>query len=94
MRTPCVYMLMSANHNALYIGVTSRLKQRVWQHKSQLVEGFSKKYKTHYLVYYEIHNDMPSAITREKQLKKWKREWKENLIRRNNPYKVDLYDSL
>ncbi|WP_234494977.1 GIY-YIG nuclease family protein [Vibrio maritimus] len=94
MKHACVYILSSNNHNVLYIGVTSQLKQRVWQHKAGVVDGFTKKYRVHKLVFFEGHHSMYSAIEREKQVKKWKREWKENLIKGVNPDWVDLYDSL
>lgn len=93
-KQPCVYMMSSANKNVLYIGVTSQLKQRVWQHKNNLVEGFTNKYQVHHLVYYEMFESMPGAIAREKQLKGWKREWKNALILQNNPVWGDLYDVL
>ena len=76
MKQPAVYILASRRNGTLYIGVTSNLVQRVWQHKQDLVEGFTKKYQVHTLVYYEQHGDMVTAITREKQLKKWNRAWK------------------
>jgi putative endonuclease len=78
----------------LYVGVTSQLEQRVWQHKIGVVDGFTKKYHVHKLVFFELHQSMYSAIEREKQVKKWKREWKENLIKSINPDWADLYDSL
>lgn len=81
-------------NTVLYIGVTSDLIKRVWEHKNEVVEGFSRKYKTHKLVYYEICNDIEVAIKREKQLKNWHRNWKENLIKENNPESVDLYNSI
>ncbi len=70
---PCVYILTGQRNGTLYIGVTSDLRKRVWEHKNDLVEGFTRKYGLHRLVYYEIHGDMASAITREKQLKNWRR---------------------
>lgn len=78
----------------LYIGVTSNLIKRTWEHKSKLVEGFSKKYNLHLLVYYEASTDVTEAIKREKQLKKWNRAWKIELIESKNPKWDDLYGSL
>ncbi|MCJ2378654.1 GIY-YIG nuclease family protein [Vibrio sp. ZSDZ34] len=90
MKQPCVYILASKSHAVLYIGVTSNLQRRVWQHKNGVVAGFSRKYNVHQLVYYEVHQSMQAAILRERQLKKWKREWKENLINGLNPNWDDL----
>ncbi len=89
-----VYILASKRNGTLYIGVTSDLKKRIWEHKNNLVEGFTKKYKVNLLVYYESTNDVRSAITREKQLKKWNRKWKIGLIEKNNPQWKDLYCDL
>ena len=89
-----VYILASKRIGTLYIGVTSVLQKRVYEHKNNLVDGFTKKYNVHDLVYYEIHDDVTQAITREKQLKKWKRNWKLELIEKMNPNWDDLYDSL
>ena len=85
-----------SNHKngTLYIGVTSNLPARVFEHKSELIEGFTKKYHLHNLVYYEVYEDVRSAITREKQLKKWKRNWKINLIKKMNPQWRDLYPDI
>ncbi len=91
-KQPCVYILASQRNGTLYIGVTSNLVQRIWQHKNNEVEGFTKKYQIHLLVYYELHETMESAITREKQLKKWNRDWKINLIEKENPQWHDLWD--
>ena len=93
-REPCVYILASARHGTLYIGVTSDLPTRVWTHKQDLVEGFTKRYGVHTLVWYELHDSMADAITREKQLKRWKRDWKFRLIREFNPGWRDLYNDL
>ena len=87
----CVYMLASASNGTLYIGVTSNLLQRIWQHKERLVEGFTNKYGVHLLVWFEQHENALSAITREKQLKKWNRAWKIALIEQGNPTWRDLY---
>ena len=92
MKAPCVYILANKPNGTLYIGVTSNLVQRVWQHKNDLVEGFSKRYGVHRLVWYEAHESMESAIMREKMLKRWKREWKIRLIQETNPKWSDLYD--
>ena len=89
-----VYILASKRNGTLYIGVTSDLVQRIWQHKNDVVEGFTKKYGVHMLVWYEWHEDMESAIIREKRLKKWNRDWKLRLIEENNPNWDDLYDSI
>ena len=84
-RQPAVYILASKRNGTLYIGVTSDLQKRTWEHKSNTVEGFTKKHGVHQLSYYELHDDMVSAITREKQMKKWDRAWKLELIEKHNP---------
>jgi putative endonuclease len=89
-----VYILASRRNGTLYTGVTSDLIRRVWQHKQGLVEGFTKKYGVKSLVYFEVHQTALSAIAREKQFKKWKREWKLNLIEETNPDWRDLYDGI
>jgi putative endonuclease len=89
-----VYILASRKHGTLYIGVTNDLVRRVYQHKSKTIRGFTKRYDVHILVYFEIFDDPASAITREKQLKKWNREWKIQLIENKNPGWVDLSDTL
>lgn len=86
-----VYILASQYNGTLYIGVTNNLSLRVWQHKEGVVEGFTKEYGITMLVYYEEYNDIQGAITREKQLKKWKRRWKLELINAMNPEWKDLY---
>src|SRR5438046_10673958 len=91
-RNPCVYMMASARNGTLYIGVTSDLAQRVALHKQDIVEGFTKKYRVHRLVYYEMHETMEQAILREKQLKEWRRAWKIRLIESMNPEWADLFD--
>lgn len=78
----------------LYIGVTSSVKKRVWEHKQELVNGFSKKYHLHKLLYYERLETIEEAIRREKQLKNWRREWKLNLIKSQNPTFEDLYSKI
>lgn len=92
--TPCVYILSSKRNGTLYIGVTSNLVQRVWQHRNNFVEGFTKRYGVHTLVWYEMHSTMYSAITRERALKKWNRSWKVDLIEENNPTWRDLYSEI
>ena len=91
---PAVYILASERNGTLYVGVTAELGKRVWEHKNDLVEGFTKKYRVHQLVYYEMHGDMIAAITREKQIKKWNRAWKIQLIEEMNPTWKDLYEGL
>ena len=93
-RIPCVYILASQRNGTLYVGVTSNLVRRVWEHKNDLADGFTKKYGVHTLVWYEVHPTMDSAITREKRLKEWKRNWKLDLIEGVNPMWDDLYDEL
>ncbi|MBE6975207.1 MAG: GIY-YIG nuclease family protein [Ruminococcaceae bacterium] len=85
-----MYYVYNWSDSVLYIGVTSNLPRRLYEHRSHLVDGFSKKYNTHKLVYYEITNDVYSAISREKQLKKWSRIKKNDLIQKLNPQWVDL----
>ena len=89
-----VYLLSSGKYGTLYTGVTSDLIKRVYEHKESLVDGFTKKYKVHQLVYYEVHGDVHEAILREKQIKKWNRDWKINLIEKDNPHWLDLYVGL
>ena len=86
-----MYLLASKRNGTLYAGVTSDLIKRVWEHKNDLVEGFTKRYGVHRLVWYEIHNSMESAIKREKSIKGWKRAWKLELIESGNPDWEDLY---
>ncbi|HQR12749.1 MAG TPA: GIY-YIG nuclease family protein [Casimicrobiaceae bacterium] len=90
----CVYILASARNGTLYVGVTSNLIQRVWQHKEGFVDGFTKKYGVKQLVWYEQHDVAESAICREKQIKKWNREWKVQLVEAQNPYWNDLYSQV
>ena len=89
-----VYLLASKRNGTLYIGVTNDLIKRTWEHKNNIIEGFTKKYNVHNLVYYEVTNDINSAITREKQMKKWNRQWKIELIEKRNPEWRDLYYDL
>ena len=91
MKHPCVYILASRRNGTLYTGVTSNLIQRIWQHKNDLVQGFTQKYSVHTLVWFEIHETMASAIGREKALKEWHRAWKIALIEEKNPNWRDLY---
>lgn len=93
-KNPAVYILASKRNGTLYIGVTSNLVKRVWQHKNNHVSGFTQKYNVHLLVYFEPHDTMIMAIQREKSLKKWHRQWKINLIEENNPDWLDLWDSI
>jgi putative endonuclease len=87
-----VYILASKRNGTLYIGVTSDLLKRIYEHKNNMVKGFTKKYHVHKLVYYEATESVESAIMREKQLKKWNRDWKIGLIEKTNPLWKDLYD--
>lgn len=91
---PCVYILASQPNGTLYIGVTSDLGKRVWEHKNDVVAGFTRKYSVHTLVWYEAHETMESAILREKVLKKWNRKWKIRLIESLNPEWRDLYEDI
>ena len=91
---PAVYILASKRKGTLYTGVTRDLIKRVWEHKNGFVQGFTKKYNIHKLVYYELHKSMDSAILREKQIKKWNRAWKIRLIEENNPGWNDLYKDI
>ena len=89
-----IYILASQRNGTLYIGVTSNLVQRIWQHKNDQVAGFTEKYGVHNLVYYELFDDIVNAITREKQLKKWNRAWKIALIEKQNPEWQDLWPTI
>ena len=89
-----VYMMASKKNGTLYLGVTSDLVKRVYEHKNDLVEGFTEKYGVHDLVYYEVHRDVEEAILREKRIKKWNREWKINLVKEKNPGWKDLYGDI
>jgi len=90
-KQPAVYMLANKRNGTLYVGVTSDLVKRIWEHKNNLADGFSKRYKLHNLVWYEVHENMDSAIVREKRIKYWKRKWKLALIEGSNPDWQDLY---
>ncbi|MBN1485425.1 MAG: GIY-YIG nuclease family protein [Chloroflexia bacterium] len=93
-KQPAVYILASKRNGTLYIGVTSDLVKRVWQHKNDVIGGFTKEYGVYTLVYYELHSSMAEAIRREKQLKKWNRAWKIALIEEENPHWFDLWSAL
>ena len=84
-RIPCVYLLTSQRNGTLHVGVTSNLPGRIWQHKNNQVDGFTRRYHAHMLVWYEVHGSMESAIMREKAIKEWKRKWKLDLIESMNP---------
>jgi putative endonuclease len=88
-RQPCVYILASRRHGTLYIGVTSDLMARVWQHRNKVMRGFTSRYGVMRLVHFEMAGTMEAAIAREKQLKAWKRDWKIALIEQENPYWAD-----
>ena len=94
MKQPCVYLLASRRNGTLYVGVTSDLVKRIWEHRNHVVDGFTKKYGVDKLVWYEPHDSMESAIQREKAIKEWKRAWKLDLIEKANPEWVDLYETL
>jgi len=94
MKAPCVYILASKPNGTLYIGVTANIVRRVWEHKSDAMVGFTKTYGIHLLVYIEFLGTMPEAIQREKQIKKWRRAWKVELIERTNPQWRDLYEEI
>ncbi len=85
-----VYILTNYGETTFYVGVTSNLEKRIYEHKNNIIESFSSKYKIHKLVYYEVFNSIKDAITREKQLKNWHRQWKINLIKESNPDFDDL----
>ena len=94
MKQPAVYILASQRNGTLYIGVTSDLPKRIWQHKNNLAAGYTQTYGVYLLVFYELHHDMLTAISREKQLKQWNRQWKLRLIEKSNPDWIDLYESI
>ena len=93
-KLPCVYILANKRNGTLYTGVSSDLIKRVYEHKNGWADGFTKKYRIHHLVYFELHEDMLAAISREKQIKKWNRAWKLELIEKNNPEWRDLYEDI
>lgn len=89
-----VYILSSKKNGTLYIGVTGNIEQRIFQHKNKISEGFTKKYNVTRLMYFEIHDTFDSAVTREKYIKNWSRQWKINLIEKSNPQWLYLYEGL
>jgi putative endonuclease len=91
---PCVYILASDRNGTLYVGVTSEISRRMWVHRSNTVEGFTSRYGVHRLVYVEFHETMMDAILREKRIKRWRRQWKLDLIEAANPQWRDLFDQL
>jgi len=94
MKDPAVYILASKYDGTLYIGVTSNIVNRIWQHKNNVVEGFTHNYSVHLLVYFEQYDSIVDAIKREKQLKRWQRSWKIKLIEKSNPQWRDLYSEI
>ncbi|MBU9888420.1 MAG: GIY-YIG nuclease family protein [Candidatus Omnitrophica bacterium] len=94
MKTYYLYIMASQKRGTLYIGITNDLLKRVFEHKKDLVDGFTKRYCVHKLVYYEKTSDIMSAILREKRMKEWNRQWKIDLIEKEYPYWHDLYDTL
>ena len=94
MKRPCVYILASKPNGTLYVGVTGDILHRIWEHRSASVEGFTKTYGVYLLVHVEFYDTMPEAIRREKQIKKWRRAWKLELIEASNPQWGDLYDEI
>ncbi len=93
-KQPCVYILASRRNGTLYVGVTTDLAKRIYEHKHDVVEGFTKRYRVHTLVWFEVHESMETAIAREKAIKEWKRKWKLTLIEKTNPQWHDLYREL
>jgi putative endonuclease len=89
-----VYILSNYNHSTLYVGITNDLIRRVYEHRQDLVEGFTKKYRVHELMLYEEYSDPVTAIEREKQIKSWSRKRKDELILQFNPYQADLCNNL
>jgi putative endonuclease len=93
-KQPAVYILANRRNGTLYIGVTSNLQKRAWEHKNDFAQGFTKRYGVQRLVYFELYEDMMSAIGREKQMKKWNRAWKLELIEKQNPAWRDLWEGI
>ena len=93
-KQPAVYILASQKNGTLYTGVTSNLIQRIWQHRNNVVEGFTQTHHVHILVYFEMHENMDAAITREKRIKHWERAWKLRLIEERNPQWQDLWETI
>ena len=94
MKQPAVYIMASQRNGALYTGVTANLLQRIWQHREDVVEGFTRRYGVKMLVWYEQHESMSGAIAREKAIKKWSRAWKLRLIEEQNPHWQDLWPEI
>ncbi|HXJ02696.1 MAG TPA: GIY-YIG nuclease family protein [Micropepsaceae bacterium] len=94
MRNYYVYILASDRNGTLYVGVTNDIARRLYEHRNDLIEGFTKRYAVHHLVWYEVHNDINEAILREKRIKKWNRKWKLRLIEEANPDWADLAEQL
>ena len=94
MKTFYVYILASKRNGTLYTGVTSDLVKRAWEHREKHIDGFTKEYGVHRLVWYEVHGSADSAIAREKRIKKWRRAWKLALIEKENPHWKDLYEEI
>lgn len=94
MSTYAVYILASKRNGTLYTGVTNNLLRRIWEHKNNIVKGFTKKYNVHLLVHYELFTNIRLALAREKEIKQWTRAWKTQLIEKDNPLWKDLYFSL
>ncbi|MEM6780805.1 MAG: GIY-YIG nuclease family protein [Pseudomonadota bacterium] len=94
LKTFYIYILASKKNGFLYTGLTSELPKRIWEHKNEVVEGHTKKYKIKRLVHYEVFEDFEAAVKREKQLKKWRRQWKIDLIEKANPDWNELYDEI
>lgn len=93
-KLPAVYFMASRRNGTLYTGVTGDLIKRVWEHRNGLIEGFTKRYGVHRLVYFEVHSNIDEAILREKRIKKWKRGWKIDLIEESNPNGRDLWTKI
>ena len=92
MKQPCVYIMSSRPRGVLYVGVTSDLVKRAWEHRNHFVAGFTRKYSVDRLIWFEMHETMDSALAREKSIKRWKRAWKIEMIERSNPEWRDLFD--
>jgi putative endonuclease len=93
-KCPCVYLLANRRNGTLYVGVTTDVVKRVWEHKNDLVDGFTNRYGVHQLVWFELHDRLETALAREKALKAWRRTWKVALIERTNPTWHDLYPEI
>ena len=93
-KQPAVYILASKRNGTLYVGVTSNLVKRVWEHKNGTARGFTQRYRVNQLVWYELHETMETLIIREKRIKNWRRDWKLELTESENPNWLDLYDTI